>query len=57
MILGMVLSNGHSKNAGSVVGYLEVVWILKPYHMQKNLFELFALTDIGDEKTSGARAT
>ena len=47
----------HSKNAGSVVGYHEMVETLKPYHMQKNLFELFALTDGGDERTSGARAT
>ena len=35
----------HSMNAGLVVSYHEVVGTLKPYHMQKNLFELFALAD------------
>ena len=31
----------------------EVVGNLKPYLMQKNLFELFALTGSGDAKTLG----
>ena len=35
-------------NAGSVVG------TLKPYHMKKNLFELFTLIGSEDAKTSGA---
>ena len=34
----------HSMNAGSVME------TLKPYHMQKNLFELFALTGSGMQK-------
>ena len=33
--------------------YHEVVGTVKPYHMQKNLFELFALTDSRDAKTEG----
>ena len=31
-------------NAGSIVGYHQVMRTLKHYHMLKNLFELFALT-------------
>ena len=40
-------------------GYDEVVGTLKPYLMQKNLFELFTLTDDGHGKTlsASARAT
>ena len=41
----------HYMNAGSVVGYHEVVGTLKPYLMQKNLFECFALTGAGTQKT------
>ena len=37
-------------NAGSVVGYHEVVGTLKPTLCKKNLFELFALTGRGDSK-------
>ena len=33
--------------------YHEGVETLKPYHIQKNLFELFALTGGGKAKTSG----
>ena len=43
----------HSMNAGSVVGTLQVLGTLKPYHMQKNLFELFALTGSEDANTLG----
>ena len=34
-------------------GYHEVVGTLKPNLMQKNLFEIFALTASADSKTSG----
>ena len=37
----------HAMDADSVVGYHEVVGTLKPYYMQKNLFEFFALTGSG----------
>ena len=40
----------HSMNTVSVVGYHGVVETLKLYPVQKNLFELFALADRGDEK-------
>ena len=43
-------------NAGSLVGYHEVVGTLKPYLMQKNLFECFALTGGGTQKTLGTSA-
>ena len=33
-----------------------MVRTLKPYHMQKNLFELFAFTGGGDVKTLGSSA-
>ena len=42
----------HFMNAGVVVGYNEVGGAFKPYRMQRNLFELFALTGDGDEKHS-----
>ena len=45
-----------SMNAGSMVGYYEVVGTLKPYHMLKNLFELIELKGDGDAITLGTRA-
>ena len=33
-----------------------MVWALKPYTMQRNLFERFALTGDGDAKTLGTSA-
>ena len=42
-----------STNAGSVVGYHEVVETLKLYLMQKNLLELSALTGGREAKTKG----
>ena len=42
----------HFMNSGWVnAGYHEMVGILKPYHMLKNLFELIALKGNGDRKT------
>ena len=43
----------HSMNAGSAVGIHWVVGTLKLYHMQKNLFKLFALIGNGMQKLKG----
>ena len=53
--LRMVLC--HSMNAGSVVGYHEVVGTLMSYHMQKNLFEYFALTGGETQKNFGHKCS
>ena len=47
----------HSMNAGSVVGYHEVVGTLMSYHMQKNLFEYFALTGGETQKNFGHKCS
>ena len=45
----------HSMNTGSVVGIHTAVATLKPYLMQNNLFEPFALTGSGVVKNFGCK--
>ena len=53
------LKNGRStlSNVGSLGGYHEVVGTLKPYFMQKNLFECFALTGGETQKNFGHKCS